>query len=62
MAFDTLGYDTAAFGTQGPDQNLDPLTIPRGHIGAKDVAIDITHCGVCFSLRLSRYNPVIRKV
>jgi uncharacterized zinc-type alcohol dehydrogenase-like protein len=47
MAFDTPGHDTAAFGTKGPDQNLEPLTIPRRHVGPKDVAIDITYCGVC---------------
>lgn len=38
-----------AFGTQGPDKDLEPMNIERRNLLAKDVEIDIMYCGVCHS-------------
>ncbi len=40
---------TAAWGTSAPADDLAPLTIDRRALREEDVAIDITHCGVCHS-------------
>lgn len=38
-----------AYGSNGPTNDLEPMTIDRRELGANDVLIDITHCGVCHS-------------
>ncbi|HUQ13860.1 MAG TPA: NAD(P)-dependent alcohol dehydrogenase [Novosphingobium sp.] len=40
---------TAAWGTTAADQPLSPMTIERRELRPEDVAIDISHCGVCHS-------------
>ena len=40
---------TAAWGATAADSGLNPMTIDRRSLRDEDVAIDITHCGVCHS-------------
>lgn len=40
---------TKAFGTQSPTTDLEPMTIERREITAKDIEIEILYCGVCHS-------------
>ncbi|MCH7627392.1 MULTISPECIES: NAD(P)-dependent alcohol dehydrogenase [Novosphingobium] len=40
---------TAAWGATAPDSGMAPLTIERRALRDEDVAIQITHCGVCHS-------------
>jgi uncharacterized zinc-type alcohol dehydrogenase-like protein len=39
----------SAYGAVRPDAPLQAVTIERRDLGADDVAIDITHCGICHS-------------
>lgn len=38
-----------AYGSNGPTNDLEPLVVERREMGATDVLIDITWCGVCHS-------------
>jgi uncharacterized zinc-type alcohol dehydrogenase-like protein len=38
-----------AYGARAGDKPLEPMTIPRREMGARDVVIDIRFCGVCHS-------------
>lgn len=40
---------THAYGTQGPDQPIAPLTIERRAVGADDVLIEVLFSGICHS-------------
>jgi uncharacterized zinc-type alcohol dehydrogenase-like protein len=40
---------TKAWGTEGADQPLQPMTIERRKLRPDDVAIRISHCGICHS-------------
>jgi len=37
------------YGTHGPTERLEPFAFERRTPGPRDVAIDITHCGICHS-------------
>ena len=39
----------SAYGAMRPDAPMQPVKIERREIGADDVAIDISHCGICHS-------------
>ncbi len=38
-----------AWGTKGPTEPLEPMTIDRRDLRPEDVAIQISHCGICHS-------------
>lgn len=40
---------TPAYGTHGPTEPLQPITITRRDVGEEDVAIDIIYAGICHS-------------
>lgn len=40
---------TRAWGTKGPNDKLEPMTIERRELRPEDVAIEISHCGICHS-------------
>ncbi len=40
-----------AWGTQGPTEALKPIVIERRALRPEDVAIKISHCGICHSAR-----------
>lgn len=40
---------TKAWGTKGADQKLEPMEIERRSLRPEDVAIKISHCGICHS-------------
>ena len=44
-----MNLTVKAFGTEAADADLQPMTIDRREITAKDVEIEILYCGVCHS-------------
>ena len=42
-----MATTASAWGTTGPDQPLGPLSIERRDLRPEDVAIEISHCGIC---------------
>ena len=44
-----MATQAKAWGTEGPAERLKPMTIERRSLRPEDVAIRITHCGICHS-------------
>lgn len=44
-----MGTQAKAWGTNGPTDRLEPMTIDRRDLRPEDVAIKISHCGICHS-------------
>jgi len=44
-----MATKTKAWGTEGADQSLKPMTIERRDLRPDDIAIHISHCGICHS-------------
>ena len=49
MAHVAARVGSERLGTAAADKPLAPMTIERRDLGAHDVAIDITHAGICHS-------------
>ena len=44
-----MATQAKSWGTKGPQERLEPMTIERRDLRPEDVAIKISHCGICHS-------------
>jgi len=44
-----MATEAKAWGTDGPGEKLKPMTVERRSLRPEDVAIQISHCGICHS-------------